>query len=100
MPLKSARAAASLRILIRGASPLGLPCTLSRAPLRRRASASAVGYGETSSKRLRREGGPFAWLIRCAHSHLRAWRHAAHDAGGSVHLDPVAVAQPARDARQ
>src|SRR5262249_51638779 len=32
----------------RGASPLGLPYTRSRAPLRRRA--------------------PFAWLIRCAHS--------------------------------
>jgi hypothetical protein len=31
--------------LIRGASPLGLPDTLSRAPLRRRA--------------------PFAWLTRC-----------------------------------
>ena len=31
--------------LIRGASPLGLPYTLSRAPLRRRA--------------------PFAWLTRC-----------------------------------
>ena len=34
--------------LIRGASPLGLPDTLSRAPLRRRA--------------------PFAWLTRCARS--------------------------------
>src|SRR5204863_1873529 len=39
--------------LIRGASPLGLPCTLSRAPLRRRA--------------------PFAWLARCARS-LRVFR--------------------------
>src|SRR6476619_1309556 len=36
--------------LTRGASPLGLPCTLSRAPLRRRA--------------------PFAWLTRAARSRL------------------------------
>ncbi len=35
-------------LLIRGASPLGLRCTLSRAPLRRRA--------------------PFAWLTRCTRS--------------------------------
>ena len=38
--------------LFRGASPLGLPYTLSRAPLRRRA--------------------PFAWLARCARSRLIA----------------------------
>src|SRR5437879_5430926 len=38
----------SSRFRIRGASPLGLPDTLSRAPLRRRA--------------------PFAWLARCARS--------------------------------
>src|SRR6476646_6093629 len=43
-------------MLIRGASPLGLPHTLSRAPLRRRA--------------------PFAWLARDARS------HAARSAGG------------------
>jgi hypothetical protein len=34
--------------MFRGASPLGLPCTLTREPLRRLA--------------------PFAWLVRCAHS--------------------------------
>ncbi len=52
------------RITNRGASPLGLPYTLSRAPLRRRASASA----RSASARPRRslgEGGPFAWLSRC-----------------------------------
>src|SRR5215471_17285419 len=49
------RAASPARsVFIRGASPLGLPYTLSRAPLRRRA--------------------PFAWLARGARSlaHLRA----------------------------
>src|SRR5262249_33487736 len=44
------RPAGSLTALeIRGASPLGLPYTLSRAPRRR---------------------APFAWLTRCARSHL------------------------------
>src|SRR5262249_60003129 len=38
-----------LVVITRGASPLGLPETRTRAPLRRR--------------------GPFAWLARCAHSH-------------------------------
>ena len=71
---------------LRGASPLGtpplklrrcppeplakaeLPDTLSRAPLRRRASAVAESFGETSPERLRRGGGPFAWLARRARS--------------------------------
>jgi predicted metal-binding membrane protein len=51
----------------RGASPLGLPDTLSRSPLRRLASASA----RSASARPRRslgEGGPFAWLARFARS--------------------------------
>jgi hypothetical protein len=48
--------------IVNGPTPLGLPYTLSRSPLRRLASASAESYGETSPKRLRREGGPFAWL--------------------------------------
>jgi hypothetical protein len=39
---------AGIFVFTRGASPLGLPDTLSRAPLRRRA--------------------PFAWLVRDAHS--------------------------------
>ena len=44
----------------RGASPLGLPYTRSRAPLRRRASASA----RSATARPRRSlgvGGPIAW---------------------------------------
>jgi hypothetical protein len=41
-----------------------LPDTLSRAPLRRRASTSAKATVD-APKRLRREGGPFAWLTRC-----------------------------------
>jgi hypothetical protein len=50
--------------LIREASPLGLPDTLSRAPLRRRASTSAKATVD-APKRLRREGGQGAWLARC-----------------------------------
>jgi len=56
--------------LIRGASPLGLPDTLSRAPLRRRT--------------------PFAWLARAARSrdrraHRRDRRHS------KTHVAPVAT---------
>jgi hypothetical protein len=56
-------------VSIRGASPLGLPYTRSRAPLRRRASASA----RSATARPRRSlgvGGPIAWLARTARSHL------------------------------
>ena len=48
-------------VLPEGHSPLGLPRTLSRAPLRRRSvSAFAEGSGETSPERLRRGGWPVA----------------------------------------
>src|SRR5262249_8781264 len=49
-PLRECFCCAYAHLLDRGASPLGLPYTLSRAPLRRRA--------------------PFAWLTRCARSLL------------------------------
>ena len=39
----------SLIRLIRGASPLGLPCTLSRAPLRRRAPFLSEGLRPSDS---------------------------------------------------
>src|SRR4051812_47290199 len=38
-------------------------------------SASAESYGETSPKRLRREGGPFAWLARALPQPLSPLAH-------------------------
>ncbi len=49
--------------LIRGALPLGLPCTLSRAPLRRRASASARSATARPRRSLARRRA-----VRVAHS--------------------------------
>ena len=46
---------------------LGLPDTRPRSPLRRLASASAEATAD-APKRLRREGGPVAWLARHARS--------------------------------
>src|SRR6476660_2914930 len=57
--------------VIRGASPLGLPHTRPRSPLRRPASASAKATAD-APKRLRREGGPVAWLARNARSRCYA----------------------------
>jgi len=58
-----------MSILIRGASPLALSDTLSRAPLRRRAPPFDVAQGVPSVSR-----GTFAWLARYARSHLAiAW---------------------------
>src|SRR5207237_4499858 len=73
-------------LLIRGASPLGLPCTRSRPPLRRRAPfawltrgarslgirvirrASPLGRPCTRSRPPLRRRAPFAWLTRGARS--------------------------------
>src|SRR6185436_9043631 len=57
--------------LIRGASPLGLPYTRSRSPLRRLASASAKAPARPR-RSASREGGPCAWLARDARSRLHA----------------------------
>src|SRR3954453_21011590 len=67
--------------VIRGASPLGLPCTLSRSPLRRLPpfawlardapshEASPLGLPSTLSRSPLRRLPPFAWLARDAPSH-------------------------------
>ena len=62
--------------LIRGASPLGLPDTLSRTPLRRRA--------------------PFAWLAHTARSHPAAADHFCPRDAQNVTLPPRRLRQLAR----
>src|SRR5262249_61346259 len=71
VPREPVRRIVRVQVLIRGASPLGLPYTLSRAPLRRRAR--------------------FAWLTRCARSLLRHWPQALPHRlvfGGPFHGGP------------
>ena len=64
---RSRRDCAAAGLNIREASPLGLPDTRPRSPLRRLPSASAEATAD-ALKRLRREGGPVAWLARDARS--------------------------------